>query len=107
MKLRELLEAFNEAPRDIDLFDWNWDEEFPSMVELSLQDFTECGLQKFRYVLDAKVASIRARREGWLAVYLTGVRHQYINELASAYAGNCSVNDYKRWFTMDDDEQED
>lgn len=41
MKLRELLESFNENPHDVDLYHWDYDEEYATMADLSMKDFTE------------------------------------------------------------------
>jgi hypothetical protein len=51
MKLRDLLEQLNDNPKDVDLYHWNIDGESATMVDLSLNDFTEDGLKEFKVAL--------------------------------------------------------
>ena len=104
MKLRDLLETFNENPQDIDLYHWDYDEESATMVELSMKDFTENGLEEFRVVLDMEVVQVRREDDNWVSVWVKGAHHSHVESLSLAHAGYCSEENYKRWFTMDSEE---
>jgi hypothetical protein len=98
MKFRELLETYNDKPQDVDLYHWEYDEEFGTMVELSMKSFTEAGLEEFKEVLDADVARITAEGEDWVSVFVKGVNHKRVAELAYAHVGNVTSKEYDRLF---------
>ncbi len=105
LRLRDLLETFNGDPRDVDLFHADYDEESATMVDLSLNDFTEEGLKEFKIVLDTKVVRVEAMGGNWISVYVDGVDYSQIESLALSHAGYCLCEDYDRWFTMNQSDQ--
>lgn len=100
MKLRELLESFNENPHDVDLYHWDYDEEYATMADLSMKDFTEKWLEKFRDVLDSEIAMTHNEGQNWISVFVKGVKRSHVEDLASSHAGYCSEENYKLWFTI-------
>lgn len=102
MRLRDLFETFNENPQDVDLYHWDYDEEYPTMCELSMNDFTESGLEEFRVALDMEVMSIQSLGENYVSVGVNGAHRSHVENLSISHAGYCSEENYKLWFTMDD-----
>jgi hypothetical protein len=98
MKLRELIEKFSENPQDVDLYHYDVDDEAATMVDLSMKDFTEEGLERFANALDAEVVKIRTNGENWVSVFVKGCSNKDVRELSLSHAGYCSCKDYDRWF---------
>jgi hypothetical protein len=96
--LRDVLKSYNDSPKDVDLYHWDYDEESATMVECCLKMLTEDGLKHFETVLNAKVEKVDEEREDWVSVYVTGIKYRKIEELALSQAGYCSVEDYEKWF---------
>jgi hypothetical protein len=98
MKLRELLETYNGKPQDVDLYHWEYDEVLGTMVDLSMKDFTEAGLEEFKEVLDAEIARITAEGESWVSVFVKDVNRKLVAELTYAHVGNVTQEEYDRLF---------
>lgn len=101
MKLRDLLETYDKKPQDVDLYHWDYDYEYPTMVELSLRDFTEKGLEEFRVALDMEVVRVNKEGENWVSVGVRGAHRSHVESLAMSHAGYCTSEEYEQWFTME------
>jgi hypothetical protein len=104
--LRDVLESYNDSPKDVDLYHWDYDLEFATMVDCSMNMFTAEGLKKFDKILNAKVEKVYEERSkyisNWVSVYVTGINYHKVEELALSQAGYCSVEDYEKWFREDE-----
>jgi hypothetical protein len=96
--LRDVLASYNDNPVDVDLYHDEYDEEFPTMAECCLKEFTDEGLKEFEKVLNAKVEKIRPEGKDWVSIFVTGIKHSEVERLSLSQAGYCSVEDYQKWF---------
>jgi len=100
MTLRNYFEKYPE-PTYVDFC--HWDEEFddddvPTCVDFSLNDFTEYGLKHFEDVLNAEVEAVQEQGEAWVSIALSGCAVSKIRKLARFHAGYCKTFVYDQLF---------
>jgi len=98
IKLRDLLEQLNTCPHDVDLLHWDYDEEYATMSELSLNDFTQEGFENFKVALDMEVVKLKTEGETWISVFVKGAHRSHVESLSLSHAGYCSAENYDKWF---------
>lgn len=103
MNTKITFKQFLESHPDFngDIFHDEYDDVFPSIVDLNISDLTEEGLKKFQSVLDAEVVFVRDTD-----VCLSGVKPSALNLFASALCGMVSQQTYDKWFAYNHKEQQ-
>ena len=101
-----LRDRFKENPEPVDIDFSHWDENFeddvPTCVDFSMNDFTEAGLKYFEDILDAIVMAEQKQGDGWISMALSGCEARRLEKLARWYAGYCGVSIYNRYFYFND-----
>lgn len=101
MQLRDMLELLEESYQSVEVYPEDSDELCYTMVECSLADFTDEGLEEFKDVLDATVTNVVAGGENFLRIYVTGCKPSRVIFLGQAHAGYIEHSLWVKYFTMD------
>jgi hypothetical protein len=109
MKLRELLEVYNDYPQAIDLYhvdEYGTRQTRYRMTSLTLQDFTAEGLIAFADVLDAEVLAVKAMATYQNEVYIKGCSILQAENLSAIRAGHINADTYRLLFNDAEDEEQ-
>jgi len=98
MKFRALLEQLRDNPHDVDLLHDDHYDVYPTMADLSIDDFTDAGLERFKTALDMEVVYIQPKGGTWIMVSVKGAPLIHVKEIAQSHAGYCDAGDYDKWF---------
>jgi len=101
MKFIELLRQWNADPLDsVELYHWDIDGEYPTLVEPHLAQFTPFALEKYATLLDAEVMR-NSINNGNCYVHLTSdaVNDDFleamIQDFCEAHSGNIANDKYE------------
>lgn len=89
---------------DVHLCDANEEHDLATISELNENTLTEDGKSEWSDVLSAKVEKIYQGYYG-LQIALSGVSPDRLRDFSFALAGQCSAEDFERWFHSDEPEQ--
>lgn len=89
---------------DVHLFDMDEDHDLATISELNKNTLTEDGKKEWSDVLSTTVERIYTGFYG-LQIGLSGCSADRLRDFSYALAGQCSAEDYDRWFKSDETEQ--
>jgi len=82
---------------DVNIFDYDEEHDYASIVELNANTLTEEGKKHFSKVLNAEVVKIFEGGEG-VHILIRGTTGKRVEDFSFALAGYCSEENFKKWF---------